>query len=279
MGLLRTDGVNLLAIHGLNDAVDSDEFLMVAELAEITVDDSAQVYFTQPTPGSFNSTPGVDGFLIDEIQFSQPHGFYDNAFQLSITAATEGTTVRYTLDGTEPTATHGTVYSGPITINQTSTVRARAFKTGLDPSNVATVTYLFLDDVVEQSPTGSPPAGFPSSLNINGQVLNYGMDPDIVNNGTWGPQLEAALKQVPSMSIVMDIDDLLSASTGIYTHAGNHGRAWERPISLELINPDGSTGFPDQRRPANPRRLQPQRQTIPSTPFASSSATSMARAS
>ena len=32
-------------------------------------------------------------------------------------------------------------------------------------------------------------------------------------------------------------------TTGIYTHAGNHGSAWERPISLELINPDGSTDF------------------------------------
>ena len=51
------------------------------------------------------------------------------------------------------------------------------------------------------------------------------------------------LTAIPSMSIVMDIDDLLDRSTGIYTHARNHGRAWERPISLELINPDGSDGF------------------------------------
>ena len=69
------------------------------------------------------------------------------------------------------------------------------------------------------------------------------MDPDIVDSAQWGPQMEAALTQIPSMSIVMDIDDLLSSSTGIYTHARNHGIAWERPISLELLNPDGSQGF------------------------------------
>ena len=243
VGLINSSGINILAVHGLNDAVDSDEFLIIAELADVTVDDSASVYFLEPTPGSFNSTVGVEGFLIDEIEFSHPHGFYDSAFEMSIDAVTDGTSIRYTTDGTEPTATNGFDYTGPITINKTSTIRARAFQDELDPSNVATVTYLFLDDVVRQSPTGTPPSGFPSSTNINGQVLDYGMDPAIVNNGTWGPQLEAALKQVPSVSLVMDIDDLLSSSTGIYTHAQNHGIAWERPISMELINPDGSEGF------------------------------------
>ena len=156
IGLLKSSGTNLLAVHALNDVANSGEFLMVAELAEITVNESTPVYFLQPTPGSFNSTPGVQGFLIDEIQLSHPHGFYENSFQLAISAKTAGTTIRYTLNGTEPTATNGTVYTGPLTINKTSTVRARAFKTGMDPSNVETATYLFLDDVVLQSPTGDP---------------------------------------------------------------------------------------------------------------------------
>ncbi len=69
------------------------------------------------------------------------------------------------------------------------------------------------------------------------------MDPDIVNSRVWGPQLIEALTQVPTMSLVMDIDDLLGTRNGIYTHADSHGRAWERPASLELINPDGSEGF------------------------------------
>ena len=45
------------------------------------------------------------------------------------------------------------------------------------------------------------------------------------------------------MSIVMDVDDLLGADEGIYTHANSHGREWERPMSLELIYPDGTDGF------------------------------------
>ncbi|MDG2385534.1 MAG: Ig-like domain-containing protein [Pirellulaceae bacterium] len=243
LSLLTANTINILAIHALNDSIDSDEFLSISELAEVSVNESAEVYFTEPTPGSFNSATGVAGFLIDEIELSHSHGFYDVPFQLTIAAATAGTTIRYTVDGTEPTESNGTVYTAPITISGTTTLRSRAFKNGLDPSNVETATYLFVEDILLQSQSGNPPAGFPSSTNINGQTLDYGMDPTIVNSGTWGPQLESALKQVPSMSIVMDIDDLLGSSKGIYTHAGNHGKAWEREISLELINPDESQNF------------------------------------
>ena len=40
------------------------------------------------------------------------------------------------------------------------------------------------------------------------------------------------------MSVVTDLPNLVSASTGIYSNPGNHGSGWERPASLELINPD-----------------------------------------
>jgi len=45
------------------------------------------------------------------------------------------------------------------------------------------------------------------------------------------------------MSVVTDQGNLTSATTGIYSNPGSHGQFWERPTSLELINPDGSTGF------------------------------------
>ena len=126
---------------------------------------------------------------------------------------------------------------------KTTTLRARSFKPETEPSLVETATYLFLADVVEQSPTGRAPEGWPTSRNINGQTLDYGMDPAIVDSTQWGSQLSEALTQIPSMSVVMDIDDFLGSRDGIYVNAGGHGKAWERPASLELINPDGSEGF------------------------------------
>ena len=235
-------GQNVLAIHGLNDSIGSDEFLLRAELSEISVTVGDLLYFPTPTPRDFNPSTGVEGFLTEEISYSQPHGIYTDPFSLTLTAATAGTTIRYTLDGSEPTSTNGIDYTSPITIDATTTIRARAFKTDFDPSFVETRTYLFLDDVLDQRASTATAAGFPAGP-INGQVLDYGMDPDIVNSGVWGPQMVDALTQIPSMSIVMDIDDLLGSSDGIYVNAHSHGKAWERPASLEMIHPDGSEGF------------------------------------
>ena len=40
----------------------------------------------------------------------------------------------------------------------------------------------------------------------------------------------------------MNVEDMFGATNGIYTHANNSGPLWERPCSIELLNPDGSTG-------------------------------------
>ena len=135
------------------------------------------VYFTAPTPGTQN---GVGGDLVGDTSFSHDRGFYDAPFDLSILTPTPDATIRYTTNGVPPTSTTGTVYTGPIRISGTTTIRAAAFKTGLLPSNVDTQTYIFLDDVIRQAPTGAAPPGWPASWGQNS--VDYGMDPVVVNN-------------------------------------------------------------------------------------------------
>ena len=196
-------------------------------------------YFPVPTPGTVNGT-GYENFVAD-TKFSVDRGFFTAAFNVEITCTTVDATIRYTTNGTMPTATTGFVYAGPVRIAGTTVLRAAAFKTGFQPSNVDTQTYLFLTDVVQQSPTGAPPPGWPSSWGSN--VRDYGMDPDVVNSPKFGPQMETALKSIPTMSIVMSLDDLFNSSTGIYANPGQDARAWERRCSLELVYPDGKKGF------------------------------------
>lgn len=196
-------------------------------------------YFATPSPGQPNSQ-GFVAFVAD-TKFSVNRGFFDQPFTVTISTATEGAVIRYTTNGTPPTATTGSVYTGPIPISQTTVLRAAAFKAGYEPSNVDTQTYLFLDDVVRQSPDGRPPPGWPSSWGAN--VVDYGMDPDIVNHPTYGPMLKEALTSLPSFSLVMDLNDLFHPTTGIYANPGQDGRSWERPCSVELLNPDGTEGF------------------------------------
>lgn len=128
-------------------------------------------------------------------------------------------------------------YSAPLTLNQTSTVRAVAAQSDYIASPPATNTYLFLDDVVLQSSQEQVTKGWPES-SVNDQQLDYGMDPEIVN------QDPAAIKQsllsLPSISIVTDLDNLMHPDFGIYVNAQQKGRHWERPASIELIDPQGN---------------------------------------
>jgi hypothetical protein len=73
--------------------------------------------------------------------FSAPGGTYSSSVSVSITSSTSGATIRYTTDGSTPTNTTGTVYSGPLTISSTTTLKAIAYATGFTNSTVTTATY------------------------------------------------------------------------------------------------------------------------------------------
>ncbi|MEY3728273.1 MAG: hypothetical protein RL098_1750, partial [Bacteroidota bacterium] len=93
--------------------------------------------FTTPTPNA-NNTGGVN-FYPPKPVFSLAPGFYSGAQTVSITCADPTATIRYTLDGSDPTAT-STAYSGPINITTTKVLRATAFGTTLS-SFIETNTY------------------------------------------------------------------------------------------------------------------------------------------
>jgi hypothetical protein len=196
-------------------------------------------FFNPPTPGTAN-TGGFNEFVAD-TKFSQDRGFHTEPFDLTITCATANATVRFTTNGTLPALTNGFTYTAPVRIAGTTVLRAAAFKSGEQPSNVDTQTYLFLEDILKQSPTGTPPPGWPASWSPN--VRDYGMDPDIVNHPTYAGRIRDDLKSLPSFSIVMDLQDLFSSSRGIYANASWQGRTAERKCSIELIRTDGRDGF------------------------------------
>ena len=76
--------------------------------------------------------------------FSPAGGSYTEPQQVTISCATDGATICYTTDGTEPNANSQQFTAGvPLDINQTTTVKAKAYKSGFNPSNTATATYTF----------------------------------------------------------------------------------------------------------------------------------------
>ncbi len=229
LGLL-VNGANVLAIHGMNVLLSSSDFLIGAQLV-LTRGTFTNGFMTVPTPGAANST-GVQGFVGD-THFSADRGFYTTPFAVAITCDTPGAVIRYTRNGNAPTATTGFVYSAPVTIDATTTLRATAFKDGFVPSNVDTHTYFFLTDVIAQSAAGTAPPGWPAS-SVNGQVFDYGMDPNVV--GPNEAALRAGLVSIPTISIVTDLPNLVDPATGIYVNPYDHGDGWERPASFEILN-------------------------------------------
>ena len=234
------EGNNVLAVQALNIGADDSDFLVVPELVEYRVTSApTNHYFFPATPGAIND----GGFLafVGDTKFSVNRGFYEAPFSLSITTATASATIYYTTNGTPPSPTNGYVYSAPLPINGTRVVRAAAYRAGFEPSNVDTHSYIFVSDVIRQSPTGAPPPGWPASWGAN--VVDYGMDPDVVNNPTYSGTITNDLKSLPSFSIVMNVNDLFDPTSGIYANPGQDGINWERPTSVELVYPDGTKGF------------------------------------
>jgi len=188
------------------------------------------------------NNPVYDAF-VEDTKFDFDRGFYDAPVNVNITCATPDAEIHYTFDGTDPTI-YSPKCTAPIHVNSTTTLRAAAFKPGWRPSNIDTQTYLFVNDVRTQSLNGvSPWPEWPAG-HVNGQHLNYGMDTEIVNDDSrYDDLIDDALLAIPTLSIVTDLNNLFSPATGIYVNATQDGELWERPISLELINPDGSKGF------------------------------------
>ena len=74
--------------------------------------------------------------------FSLPAGKYESAISLRLIHPEPGGIVRYTTDGSAPTSADAS-YNGPITISESTTVRARAFKTGFNKSIAVQETFVF----------------------------------------------------------------------------------------------------------------------------------------
>ena len=199
--------------------------------------------------GSLTSTNAVLTVIaappqVGDTRFSVDRGFFVAPFALEISTETPGATIRFTLDGSAPDTNRGTIYTGPLTLTRTTTLRALAYKDGLLPTDVDTQTYIFLSDVLQQ---GNQPPGFPATwVNASGATVynaDYEMNPQILNDSRYRGQLSNALMALPSLSVVMDQGDLFGVS-GLYVNgASGQNSPWQRPGSIELIHPDGHPGF------------------------------------
>lgn len=177
------------------------------------------------TPGAPNAGAAYSA-ITSAPNFSHAGGFYSGSLSVQLAAPDPGASIRYTLDGSEPSASTGTLYGGPIAVAANSVIRARCFKSGEIPSKTRTHTYLIGQNAARRSipaicvasdPVlsiyGPNAAGGPT----NGQGI-FAIRGGFYTNAIWNYNGDKSAFNVPMQ----------------------HGRSFEKPSSLEFYPTNGT---------------------------------------
>lgn len=113
--------------------------------------------------------------------FSPAEGIYATPQTVTLSTATEGAEIRYTTDGNAPTPTSGTLYTVGFTVSTSTTVRAIAYKNGMNDSPVSSASFTITGSVaaVQFSPAGGSfdaPVSVTLSTDTSGAEIWYTTD-------------------------------------------------------------------------------------------------------
>ena len=212
-------------------------------------------YFESPTPGAPNTGKSLKG-VAPEPKFSVQRGLYEQPLTLRLESDALGATIRYTVNGSEPTEA-GVPYAGEIQITNNTVVRAVAFAEGYLPSRTITHSYLFLGQLLGQH---SRPAGFPATWGNSrwfhdGRVpADYEMDLDPLRQNPNDPKspvdaaklrrFEEGMRELPVLSLVLKTEDMFGTG-GLYPESREMPSkpSNEKACSVEMILPDGEAAF------------------------------------
>jgi predicted extracellular nuclease len=93
---------------------------------------------------------------VAELKFNIEAGSFLYPQSVTITSSTQGSVIRYTLDGSDPTSTSGYIYTNPLDISNNLTIKAIAYKTGFADSSVHSADYQFVFKIKPLADIGDP---------------------------------------------------------------------------------------------------------------------------
>ena len=179
-------------ILGLASTVALDHFFQVGSLAYVSdtsVIGGAYIFqLNQP--------------IVAAPSFTPSGGVYTSQQSVTIGSGTSGATIRFTTDGTVPSETHGTIYTGPVSVVESETIAAIAYLSGWSDSSISSAVYTIsggTPETVAASPqptgvgsttmiplTNSPNQSVTVSLPINGGTVTLGLEIYYNENGEDG---------------------------------------------------------------------------------------------
>jgi len=139
-----------------------------------------------------------------ELDFSHERGYYQNAFQLTITPSDPSATIKYTTNNSKPSFSNGTTYSGPLTISDITNLKVFAYIAS-GSTKVIAHSYIFINSAIAQG------------------------DSYIVASGTYSGLMQDSYEALPVISLSSDA-----------ISAGKSDVPTETEVSAEMFFPDQS---------------------------------------
>jgi len=166
---------------------------------------SSWYFFNDPTPGSVNNTQGYAG-IADPPVFSINGGPYVGSVSVELTSSVPQSQIYYTTDGSVPSI-NSFLYTSSISVSETKVVKAKVFADDLLASKTVTNTYLINE-------------------NISLPVISVTTNPENLWDEEFG---------------IYVLGD--SAEPEFPYHGANFWQDWEKPIHIEMYEPDGMQAF------------------------------------
>lgn len=144
---------------------ESWSLLQTALNASVSVNGSKGSTQEEVTAALNNLNAAISGLQVRPLQVLAPTaspegGIYTSTQTVTLSSATNGVSIYYTADGSEPTAA-SELYTGPIAVNTSRVIKAIAVKEGMEDSEVAVYSYTI--DIPQigqvQIPIASPAGG------------------------------------------------------------------------------------------------------------------------
>ena len=255
-----TTPASLVDVHYLINGANQQNFRMANNggtweqtAGNLTNGTVLTYWFTYEKNGPLLDTPhftythgGAGTGTVATPVLSPPGGTYTGAQSVTISTSTAGATIRYTQDGSTPTA-NSPVYTGPISVTSSRTVKAIASASGMTTSAIGTATYTVNPgNGTVATPTFNPPGGtytgtqsvFLNSATV-GAAIHYttdGSTPTANSPQYAGPipvAANATLKAIATMPGLANSAVATAAYTIVAGCGGNCGGPGTFPITFQ----------------------------------------------
>lgn len=153
-------------------------------LEPIVVSDLLTIIRAKGFRSLYNASAPVTGIyeigssgIVETPRFSIPSGTYNTPQAVILSCSTSGATIRYTLDGSDPTSM-SPIYTDPIIISETTTLKAKAYRTGMVSSNIG-----WIEVTIDGS--GPTPPTPTEDIEVDGNTIHDNIEEDRVIGNTW----------------------------------------------------------------------------------------------